>query len=1059
MDLFVLVDKPENDDGPLDKEEAATGKEMHQAPAAREDRHQNTSTVDGPDLTVEELAQQLAAKVEETSESSNDDADLDDDQLPEGFHHGKDGRIVYDEHPLGVPDADLAPHHWRELVTESAIDPELVRARGYMTVDHTDGAVRFLKGEGITPKALEPEHFPGLFVLMYRPNNDDADGAPETAQWKPAVPVINAKGKAQKYISRRGAGNILDVNPAMREAVLDPDRRLWIVEGVKKEDALGSHDEAAIGLTGVWNWRGKNGTLTDWQDVPLRDREVMIGYDADGREKADVRKASAALGAWLTEVKRAKVRYLFVPEEVNGRKVKGVDDYLAAGGTVDQLLQVATTDPPQVEADASDEFTDARLAERVAEEVLAGHYLWSPALDWLTWDGRRWSPCSDATAREAVRQWALRESTKVLEDAKRTGKYPDREVLAGWLSALSRGRLSAILDLARGIVEVAADELDADPDLLNTPDGVVDLRTGRVQHHDPAHLMTRITRGNYRPGYVHDDWTAALEALDPPERAWLQVRIGQAVTGHPTPDGILPVLQGSGENGKSLLTTDGAVSALGDYASMASAKLFSKGNEHSEEMASLRGKRFLVAEELAEGRSIDVTSLKRIQDVGLITARHVYQRNMTFPASHSLFTTTNYVPVVNEVDHGTWRRLALLRFPYTFRKPGEELETPNDRRGDPRLKARIRVGNDGQHDAMVSWVVDGARAWYADEAASLALTPKMEADKFAWRVEADRVLGFWSEYLVPDSDSCILTTEALATFNNWLKSNGHNTWPRETFGPRFLQHHETARHRVTKVRQLNPKGLDRTPDPLAKTHQLPARPEVYRGVCWRRQNDDKHWRQYHGPDSSDRCRDPFCPDRDQDHGPEGTDDPGRGTAGQGTCARGDTGPGNFSESPTRTEKVPDTLGTSGTSAATADDEDRDPEAERLQDQLDAILDWLADLDDQDQLAACPKCQAEELAIYPDDGLTVCLAEGCDYVRSRASFTDWLLDQTEHPDDLVRTLANDAADDRTWPDVENLAALERYVVHESGQDPQAREALHRAWSLYSGQPVDREDEVA
>jgi len=176
---------------------------------------------------------------------------------------------------------------------------------------------------------------------------------------------------------------------------------------------------------------------------------------------------------------------------------------------------------------------------------------------------------------------------------------------------LQAGRERAVLDLARGIVERRVAELDADPDLLNTPAGIVDLRTGELAPHDPGQLMTKITRGSYRPGFRHPDWTAALAALPEAERGWLQVRIGQAVTGHPTPDGIMPVLQGSGENGKSLLTTDGAVRGLGDYASMASPKLFqsTKGSEHSIERADLRGRRLLVAEELTEGRAIDVTAL------------------------------------------------------------------------------------------------------------------------------------------------------------------------------------------------------------------------------------------------------------------------------------------------------------------------------------------------------------------------------------------------------------------------------------------------------------------
>ena len=132
---------------------------------------------------------------------------------------------------------------------------------------------------------------------------------------------------------------------------------------------------------------------------------------------------------------------------------------------------------------------------------------------------------------------------------------------------LGASRIRAVLNLARGIVERSALDLDSDPDLLNTPSGVVDLRTGDLLAHDPTLLMTKITSGSYRPGFTHPDWEKALQALPEPERKWFQVRIGQGITGHTTQDGIMPILQGAGENGKSALTTDGPVFACGDYAS------------------------------------------------------------------------------------------------------------------------------------------------------------------------------------------------------------------------------------------------------------------------------------------------------------------------------------------------------------------------------------------------------------------------------------------------------------------------------------------------------------
>ena len=336
-----------------------------------------------------------------------------------------------------------------------------------------------------------------------------------------------------------------------------------------------------------------------------------------------------------------------------------------------------------------------------------------------------------------------------------------------------------------------AADFDAHPDLLNTPGGVVDLRTGKVSEHDPALKLTRMTRGSYLPGYEHADWEQALTALDAPERAWYQARVGQAVTGYPPSDGIMPVLQGPGSNGKTLLTTDGPVIAFGDYARVASPKLILSQqpgrSEHSTEMADLRGQRLLIGEELTEGRSIDVATLKRIQDVGMITARYVHKDNMTFAPSHTLLVTTNYIPVIAETDHGTWRRLALLRFRRTFRQPGEALSGKQDQYGDPELKHRIRRGDDGQHDAIVTWAVDGAIGWYARGMTDAPPTPGVRDATQAWRATADYILSFWQEVLIEDHGTpgghtpCISASHLLEVFNERQARNGHNAWSKELF--------------------------------------------------------------------------------------------------------------------------------------------------------------------------------------------------------------------------------------------------------------------------------------
>ena len=282
--------------------------------------------------------------------------------------------------------------------------------------------------------------------------------------------------------------------------------------------------------------------------------------------------------------------------------------------------------------------------------------------------------------------------------------------------------------------------------------------------------------------------------------------------------------------------------------STASSRLFSseKGNDHSTERADLRGRRLVIGEELTEGRSLDVTAIKRMTDVDYITARRLYQDNTTFRASHTLIVNTNHRPVIDQTDHGTWRRLALLRFPYTFVKRAEDMQRDTDRLGDPTLKQRVSAGTEGQHDALVTWAVTGAIAYYADPAEALLPTEQVAEDTRQWQTETDRILGYWDERLIADPKGKIHVSDLFTDVNDWLQVNGHREWARETFTPRFEEHRETKLHKVErkKVRKLD--GLS---TPYPKTHSFstgrPGAQWVWVGVRFRRTEDDLRGRGGH----------------------------------------------------------------------------------------------------------------------------------------------------------------------------------------------------------------------
>lgn len=725
----------------------------------------------------------------------------------------------------------LMPGHVREL-EESCISTLVRERRRYETLYGTDEDKARLKELRVPRWAWRDElAFPALLLPMYRVTGEEIG-----VQFKPAIPQEAPGGKLQKYASQTGVPNRLDVPPVVSDAVRDPSEPLWVTEGIKKADCLASHGKAAVTLTGVFNWRSKLGTLGDWEDIPLQGRTVVICFDSDARDKRSVMLAMIRFGRWL-ESKGARPMYLVVPAEVvqadgSRRSVKGVDDYLHAGGTMEGLRDAAVAQLPTGAQDAS--FSDAVLTDTLVNEALDGRFRWSRGLGWMQWTGRVWEEASDATVLEAVRQWALEQFNLVLEEQRRDANRDMGALIDGWRSTLSAAKISNLIKLSRGPLECAPGDFDADPDLLNCPNGIVDLRTGVLTPHDPDLLMTKMAGADFVKDARHPDWDRALEALPADVVDWYQVRVGQATTGHMTPDDLILILQGGGSNGKSTVY-DPLALALGKYHVQVSDRVIlgAASDNHPTEIMDLMGARYAVLEETPEARRLDTNRAKKLAGTREITGRRIRQDPVTFEATHSLFINSNHKPVVDETDHGTWRRLALLVWPYTFRKSSAELRGPNDRLGDPTL--RLRLKSDPQAlEAALAWACAGARRWYEMEKIMPELPQRVEADTLAWRKESDLILAFVGDHLEFDRDACIGGAELRTVFNTWVKEKGAREWGDKTFIARFGGHDLVSQHSVIYKLIKNPGDLSTVRNRGPHKGSLRA----WLGVAWKNADSD-----------------------------------------------------------------------------------------------------------------------------------------------------------------------------------------------------------------------------
>ena len=221
-----------------------------------------------------------------------------------------------------IPDYGLAlfAQH-SELLTASAISPEVARERRYVSVDTRAQLKRY--NDRFSSKCPVP----GMLIPLRR-----LDGSVSGYQYRPDAPRI-MDGRPRKYETPFQPGCI-DVPPGVRDRLADPAVPLLVTEGSRKADSAASAGLCCVSVSGVWNWRGTNPVggkvaLPEWNDVALNGRRVVLAFDSDVTVKPAVRRALDALAGYLV-TKGATVEYLHLPDAGDGKT--GLDDYLAAEG-------------------------------------------------------------------------------------------------------------------------------------------------------------------------------------------------------------------------------------------------------------------------------------------------------------------------------------------------------------------------------------------------------------------------------------------------------------------------------------------------------------------------------------------------------------------------------------------------------------------------------------------------------------------------------------------------------------------------------------------------------
>jgi len=419
--------------------------------------------------------------------------------------------------------------------------------------------------------------------------------------------------------------------------------------------------------------------------------------------------------------------------------------------------------------------------DEISEDALAARFTQRHADDlryvaawgrWLQWDSTRW--VQDATlhvfdrAREICRAASAECAVKPTIAAR----------------VASAATVAAIERLARADRRHAAvvDQWDSDAWLLNTPRGIVDLRTGDIEVHRRDAYCTKMTAAS--PGGTCPLWNAFLDRVTDGDRelqAFLSRMVGYGLTAD-TREHALFFLYGTGANGKSVFLSTVA-GILNDYAKSAAIETFiaSPSEHHPTDLAGLQGARLVTATETEDGRRWAESKIKTLTGGDRIAARFMRQDFFEFTPVFKLVIAGNHKPGLRSVDEAIRRRLHLVPFTVTI-PPAER---------DLSLSHKLRA----EWGGILGWALGGCLEWQAR-----GLNPPASVrDATEAYMAAEDGLAQWLDARCVQVPNAVGTAARLfADWKTWAESAGEYVGSQKRFS-QTLEERGFKRTRVSGV--------------------------------------------------------------------------------------------------------------------------------------------------------------------------------------------------------------------------------------------------------------------
>lgn len=420
-------------------------------------------------------------------------------------------------------------------------------------------------------------------------------------------------------------------------------------------------------------------------------------------------------------------------------------------------------------------FTDLGLAKRFVWKYGRQIRYVYPWKSWLFYDGERWGRDLSGHIPRLMKETVQ----LIYREASQEASQTRRKAIAkfAFSAEAEAKRRAAILSAQSEVgIPVLPESLDRDGFLLNVKNGSLDLRTGQLIPHDPGHMITKLAPVHFLQEADCPNWLKFLDRIFISNKRlieYLQRVVGYSLTGN-TSEQILHFLYGLGANGKSTFIKI-LMGMLGDYAIQTATETImirKNGGGIPNDLAALRGARFVSAQEVDSGHRMSESLIKQMTGGDRITARFLHGEFFEFDPEFKLWISGNSKPAIRGTDYAIWRRVRVI--PFNVQIPPSEQ--------DKKLGEKLQ----GELPGILNWALDGCLAWQRE--GGLNPTEEVLLATEGYKSEMDIVGRFINERCSVDPRYVVAARDLYGDFKDWSEEQGEK-WimTQQAFGMRLKE--------------------------------------------------------------------------------------------------------------------------------------------------------------------------------------------------------------------------------------------------------------------------------